>query len=82
MMTRSVKLTVINDFVCPNCYIGQHELLNAITYCKENLNLPLNFEFVHVPFRLISTSVLSEDGPKVRKLDFYQKNLEKKRLQR
>jgi len=75
MMTRSIKLTVINDFVCPNCCIGQHELLNAITYCKENLNLPLNFEFVHMPFRLVSTNVLSEDGPKVKLLDFYQKKL-------
>jgi predicted DsbA family dithiol-disulfide isomerase len=61
--------------VCPNCCIGQHELLNAITYCKENLQLPLNFEFVHMPFRLVSTNVLSEDGPKVEKKDFYEKRL-------
>jgi len=74
-MTRSVKLTVINDFVCPNCCVGQHELLNAITYCKENLHLPLNFEFVHMPFRLVSTDVLSEDGPKIEKMDFYQDKL-------
>ncbi|KAF8802442.1 thioredoxin-like protein [Phlegmacium glaucopus] len=74
-MSRSVKLTVINDFVCPNCCIGQHELLNAITYCKENLHLPLNFEFVHMPFRLVSTNILSEDSPKVEKVDFYRKQL-------
>jgi len=74
-MTRSVKLTVINDFVCPNCCVGQHELLNAITYCKENLHLPINFEYVHMPFRLLSNDVLSEDGPKIEKLDFYKKKL-------
>jgi len=74
-MTRSIKLTVINDFVCPNCCIGQHELLNAITYCKENLQLPLNFEFVHMPFRLVSTNILSEESPKIEKSDFYQKQL-------
>ena len=92
-MSRSVKLTVINDFVCfpyslhvvsllttylkvcPNCCIGQHELLNAITYCKENLQLPLNFELVHMPFRLVSTNILSEESPKMEKTDFYQKQL-------
>jgi len=74
-MTRPVKLTVINDFICPNCCIGQHELLNAITYCKETLHLPLEFEFVHMPFRLVSTSILSEDSPKMEKSDFYQKRL-------
>jgi len=74
-MARSVKLTVINDFVCPNCCVGQHELINAITYCKENLHLPVNFEFVHMPFRLISTDVLPEDGPKIEKSDFYQNKL-------
>jgi predicted DsbA family dithiol-disulfide isomerase len=79
-MTRSVKLTVINDFVCPNCCVGQHELLNAITYCKENLHLPLNFEFVHMPFRLLSNDVLSEDGPKIEKLDFYKNKLGEEKL--
>ena len=28
-----------------------------------------------MPFRLVSTNVLSEDGPKVKLLDFYQKKL-------
>ena len=28
-----------------------------------------------MPFRLVSTDVLSEDGPKVEKLDFYKKKL-------
>ena len=28
-----------------------------------------------MPFRLVSTDVLSEDGPKIEKLDFYKKKL-------
>jgi hypothetical protein len=28
-----------------------------------------------MPFRLVSTDVLSEDGPKIEKLDFYKKTL-------
>ena len=28
-----------------------------------------------MPFRLVSTDVLSEDGPKIEKLNFYQKQL-------
>jgi len=81
-MTRSVKLTVINDFACPNCCVGQHELLNAITYCKENLQLPINFDYVHVPFRLLSSDVLSEDGPKIEKLDFYKKILGEEKFEK
>lgn len=28
-----------------------------------------------MPFRLVSSNILSEDGPKIKKLDFYQKQL-------
>lgn len=28
-----------------------------------------------MPFRLVSTDVLSEDGPKIEKVDFYRKKL-------
>jgi len=63
MHDRVVKLTVVNDFVCTNCCIGQHELLSAISYCQDTLNLPLNFEIEHVPFRLISTECLPDNGP-------------------
>ncbi|KAF8235796.1 thioredoxin-like protein [Tricholoma matsutake] len=77
MTNRLVKLTVINDFTCPNCCIGQHELLNAITYCKETLNLPLSFELEHMPFRLISDACLPQDGPKVDKTTFYSKMIGK-----
>jgi len=70
MAARVVKLTVITDFVCANCCITQHELLNAITYCKDNLNLPLAFELEHLPFRLINPTCLSETSPKVDKKTF------------
>lgn len=70
MATRVVKLAVVTDFVCPNCCIAHHELLNSITYCKDTLNLPLSFEVEHVPFRLISSTCLPEDGPKVDKRTF------------
>lgn len=68
---RKVKITVINDIICPNCSIGQHELLSAISYCQETLNLPLSFEVEFMPFRLIPTSVLNENTPKISKDDFF-----------
>ncbi|KAF5366976.1 hypothetical protein D9758_003961 [Tetrapyrgos nigripes] len=67
---RKVKITVINDIICPNCNIGQHELLSAISYCQETLDLPLSFEVEFLPFRLIPTSVLNEDT-KITKDDFF-----------
>lgn len=70
MDNRVVKLTLVNDFVCPNCCIGQHELLSAIAYCKETLQLPLSFELQHMPFRLISNVCLP--GGKVDKSTFYR----------
>ncbi|KAF8071696.1 thioredoxin-like protein [Lyophyllum atratum] len=72
MTDRVVKLTIVNDFVCPNCCIGQHELLSAISYCKDTLHLPLAFELEHMPFRLISNACLPEDKAKVNKSTFYE----------
>jgi len=72
---RLVKLTVLNDFVCPNCAIGQHELFSAITHCKEDLKLPLAFQIEFLPFRLINTTLLPLDyEPKVEKSVFFSKN--------
>ncbi|KAF8899900.1 thioredoxin-like protein [Gymnopilus junonius] len=80
MATRVVRLTIITDFACVNCCVGHHELLNAIAYCKDILQLPLAFQLEHLPFRLINTSVLTEDSPKVDKSDFLQKQLGKERF--
>ncbi|KAF9475110.1 thioredoxin-like protein [Pholiota conissans] len=80
MSFRVVKLTVVTDFACANCCIGQHELLDAIAYCQDTLQLPLNFELEHLPFRLISNSILAEDTPKVERADFLQKHIGKERF--
>jgi len=80
MAARVVKLTVITDFVCPNCCVGQHELLDAIAYCQDTLHLPLAFEIEHLPFRLINPTILTEDTPKVDKTDFLLKHLGKERF--
>jgi len=80
MSTRVVRLTIITDFACANCCVGQHELLNAIAYCKDTLQLPLAFELEHLPFRLISSNILTEDTPKVDKSDFLQKHIGKERF--
>ncbi|KAF5392364.1 hypothetical protein D9757_001464 [Collybiopsis confluens] len=69
---RTIKLTVISDVVCPNCNIGQHELIGAISYCKDTLRLPLEFEIEFLPFRLVPTRILPDDNtPKVSKDEFY-----------
>jgi hypothetical protein len=46
--------------------------MDAISYCKDTLKLPLSFEIEHMPFRLISNAVLPENGPKVDKPTFYK----------
>jgi len=79
MSTRVVRLTVITDFACANCCVGQHELLDAIAYCKDTLQLPLAFELVHMPFRLLNSSVLPDDS-KVDKEDFLLKSMGKERF--
>lgn len=90
---RLVKITVINDFVrpslfravirsvlmqiCPNCYIGHHELLSAISYTKAVLQLPLSFEIEFRPYRLVPHHILNEDTPKATRTEFFQKHLGK-----
>ncbi|KAJ7056639.1 thioredoxin-like protein [Mycena amicta] len=72
MEHRLVRLSVINDLICPNCAIGQHELFAALTYCKEELKLPLRFQIEFLPFRLISEATLPLDyEPKVEKSQFF-----------
>jgi hypothetical protein len=43
--------------VCTSCFIVNHELAAAIDYCKR-MKLPLEFQFKHLPFRLISANCL------------------------
>ncbi|KAJ7625448.1 thioredoxin-like protein [Mycena rosella] len=70
---RVVKLSVINDLICPNCAVGQHELFSAISHCKDDLKLPLDFQLEFLPFRLISTALLPQDyEPKVAKTAFFE----------
>ncbi|KAJ6570141.1 thioredoxin-like protein [Mycena vulgaris] len=72
MVNRVVKLSVINDLTCPNCAVGQHELFSAIAHCKDDLKLPLEFQFEFLPFRLINSTLLPQDyQPKVDKKDFF-----------
>jgi len=80
MTNRVVKLTIINDFTCPNCCIGQHELLTAVSHVKDTLHLPLSFELQHMPFRLISDACLPSDGRKVDKSTFYSNKLGKEKF--
>lgn len=72
---RKVKLTVINDLICPNCCIGQHELLSALSHVQNVLHLNLMFEIEFLPYRLVSTSCLNEDMPKVDQATFFSKKL-------
>ncbi|KAF6754539.1 thioredoxin-like protein [Ephemerocybe angulata] len=76
---KTVRLTVITDFVCVCCCIGQYELLDAIKHCKDTLDLPIRFELEHIPFRLISTTVLPE-GAKEARHDFFTKSLGKEKM--
>ncbi|TFK40137.1 thioredoxin-like protein [Crucibulum laeve] len=80
MSNRLVKLTVITDFVCVNCCIGHHELVNAINYCKDTLQLPLSFELEHVPFRLISPACITETSPKVERSVFLANQIGKEKF--
>ncbi|KAH9481482.1 hypothetical protein JR316_0006009 [Psilocybe cubensis] len=80
MATRLVKLTVLTDFTCANCCVGQHELLNAVSYCQDTLHLPLQFEIEHLPFRLINPSILPDDCTKVDKADFLMTHIGKEKF--
>jgi len=74
MANRVVKLSILNDVVCPNCAVAQHELLDAINHCKDDLKLPLEFQIEFLPFRLINTTTLPQDyEPKVEKIEFFNK---------
>ncbi|KAK7032828.1 polyketide biosynthesis associated protein [Favolaschia claudopus] len=72
MANRVVKLSILNDVICPNCAIAQHELFEAINHCKDDLKLPLEFQLEFLPFRLINTTVLPQDyEPKIEKADYF-----------
>lgn len=60
---QTVNLTLVNDMVCANCFIGRHELFRAISHCTSTLRLPLSFKLEHAPFRLINTECLPDDLP-------------------
>jgi len=74
MSARVVKLTVISDFACPSCFVVQHELIAAMSYCKDVLQLPLDFEFQHMPFRLIGPNCL-KPGVTTDRTNFYNRYL-------
>jgi len=80
MSNKVVKLTIINDVICPNCYIGQYELLDAIATCKDVLKLPLDFEIEFLPFRLINTTVLPDNSPKIDKHTFFTTHIGAEKL--
>jgi hypothetical protein len=65
---------------CLNCCVGQHELLDAIAYSKDVLHLPLDFELEHLPFRLINSTILPEDGPIVGRQEFLLKHIGEEKL--
>ncbi|KAJ7221020.1 thioredoxin-like protein [Mycena haematopus] len=72
MANRVVKLSVLNDVICPNCAVAQHELFEAMNHCKDDLKLPLEFQIEYLPFRLMNTTLLPQDyEPKVQKVDFF-----------
>jgi len=72
-MSRTIKLTVINDIVCSFCYMGHRELHDAIAESKQ-LQLPIEFEVEYIPYRLISSACLCESS-KVDKEQFYRKKV-------
>jgi predicted DsbA family dithiol-disulfide isomerase len=72
-MSRTIKLIVVNDIVCPYCYMGHRELHDAIAACHQ-LQLPIDFEVEYIPFRLISSACLCESS-KADKQQFYRQKL-------
>jgi len=60
---RAVKLTVVTDFICANCFVVEHELLSAISTCKETLQLPLSFELEHIPYQLACRKTFKANEP-------------------
>lgn len=64
-----------------NCYILEHELLEAIADCQDKLSLPLSFDLEHVPFKLISSNILKDNETvKLDREEFYMKHLGKDRF--
>jgi len=72
-MSRTVKLIVVSDLVCPFSYMAHRELHDAIAVCKQ-LELPIEFEVEYRPFRLISSACLCESS-KADKQQFYRKQV-------
>lgn len=73
MADRVVKLSVLNDLICPNCAVAQHELFTAINHSRDDLKLALEFQIEFLPFRLINTTLLPQDyEPKVEKTEFFK----------
>jgi len=68
MASRSIKITVINDLVCPFCYIGHKELLSAVAQCA---GLPVTFEIEYRPFRITTVP----EGSSVDKKTYYLNKL-------
>jgi len=58
---RVVKLTVVTDFVCANCFVVEHELLDAISTCNDTLHLPLSFELEHIPYQIVNPGLFKEN---------------------
>ncbi|KAF7424259.1 hypothetical protein PC9H_009565 [Pleurotus ostreatus] len=79
MANRAVKIFVVNDFACHFCYIGHIELLQAISYCKDSLNLPLTVEVEYRPFRLINC--LKEFSPGIDRTTFYMNKMGKEKFE-
>jgi len=76
MSSRVVKLAIITDFACVNCFVAEHELLQAITTCKETLHLPLTFEMEHIPYKLIGPNTLKEgEASELNREEFLKRHL-------
>ncbi|KAJ8502926.1 hypothetical protein ONZ45_g11317 [Pleurotus djamor] len=79
MSTKVVKLFVMNDFACHFCYVGHHELIQAINYCRDTLNLPLDFQVEYRPFRLIGC--FKEVAPGTDRATFYLNKMGKEQFE-
>jgi predicted DsbA family dithiol-disulfide isomerase len=78
---RVVKLTVVTDFICANCFVVEHELLDAISTCKDTLQLPLSFELEHIPYKLVCPSIFKENEPiAITKEEFLKKYIGPEKL--
>jgi len=64
---RVIKVIVINDLVCPYCYIGHKELLIVVSECSD---LPVSIEIEYRPFHL---TAIPEDAPVNKKEYFLNK---------